>query len=118
MSDTDRLKEVHLNIQQLKREKKELMSMVKDELAQNERYQEILEAAENLRTEKKSIELTVKESAPTEAARIDELAIEIKSNEELLSDLAFNLLMANQTVEIEHDDNRYIPKFSVRFKKD
>lgn len=92
--------------------------MVKDELAQNERYQEILEEMENLRTEKKTIEITVKESSPNEAARIDELAVEIKSNEELLSDLAFNLLMANETVEIEHEENRYTPKFTVRFKKD
>lgn len=118
MSELDRLKEVHLLVQQLKHERKELQQTVKDALAQHERFQEILEEMEQLRAEKKSIEILVKEEAPTEAARMDELSIEIKSNEELLSDLAFNLLMANETVEIEHDEARYTPKFTVRFKKD
>lgn len=119
MSDHARLQEVHTEIHVMKTRKKELNTMQKDELAQHQRYQEIKEEMDALKVEKKAIETQIREQAPSEAQELDELKIEIKSTEELLSDLAMNLIMQNESVElVDEKMNRYVPTLHVKFKKD
>lgn len=119
MSNLSRLQEIHKEIRAMKKERKEIQSAWKDELAHHDRYQEVLEEAGKLKEEKREIETSIRSQSPHEAQRVEELAQEIKSQEELLSDLAVNLLMADETVELsDEDNNRYVPQFVVRFKKD
>lgn len=120
MSDQVRLGEVYRELQTAKNERKELKAAFREELEHNERYQEIKEQLDVLKAEKKSIENDVYAASPGDTQRIDDLSLEVKASEELLSDLAFNLLMSNQTVEIQDEEKqiRYIPKFKVTFQKD
>lgn len=120
MSDLSRLVETHRELQTMKKERKELKQAFKDELSHNERYQEIKEQLDELKLEKKAIENEVYAAAPGDVQRVEDLTTEIKSSEELLSDLAFNMIMDNQVVEIEDEETqvRYVPQFKVTFKKE
>jgi seryl-tRNA synthetase len=119
MSDQARLQEIHTELTNLKRRRKELAESIKDELAQHERYQALIEELTALKEEKKGIEATVREASPKEAAEFEDLKTEIKAQLELLSDLAMNLIMAEESVELVDDRmNRYTPVLVVRFKRD
>ena len=81
--------------------------------------EKIKEQMETLRAEKKSAEMQARESSPSDSQKLEDLETEIKANEELMSDLAFNLLMENKTVELTDEyHNRYTPHFVVKFKKE
>lgn len=119
MSDQTRLQEVYNELAELKEERKKLKEAIRDELKHHERYAQVADELATLKNEKKMIEVQVREAAPSDATRLDEIAVELKSNEELLSDLAFNLLMKNETVELtDQYANRFVPQFIVRFKKE
>ncbi len=120
MSDElTRLQEIMTETRNLKKERKEIKDGFKDELANNEAYQKIKEQMETLRAEKKSAEMQARESSPSDSQKLEDLETEIKANEELMSDLAFNLLMENKTVELTDEyHNRYTPHFVVKFKKE
>lgn len=120
MSDElTRLQDLMNETRILKKERKGIKDGFKDELAHHDTYQKIIEQMETMRSEKKSIETQVRESSPADSRKLEDFEMEIKANEELMSDLAFNLLMANRTVELKDEyDNRYVPHFSVKFKKE
>ena len=119
MSDRARLNKTYQDIKQMKKERKTIKDSWRDALQHDTRYQEVVEEMKSLREEKKRIEAEVIESSPRDAQKADELSFEIKSSEELVSDLALNLYMKDETVEIVDEyNNRYVPQFVVRFKKD
>ena len=119
MSDKNRLQEVYNELRELREERKKIKDAIKDELKHHERHTQVLDELATLKAEKKAIETHVAEQSPKDAQRLDEIAIEIKSNEELLSDLAFNLMMKDESVELtDQYSNRYVPQFVVRFRKD
>ncbi len=114
------LKDVFDRIQEKKKERKELTKMFQDELKHNGDYQKILEDIKTLREKKKSIENQAKANALADATQLDNLSEEIQGSTELLTDIALTKLMNRETVEIndEANDIRYVPAFSVRFKKE
>ncbi|HBK35005.1 hypothetical protein A2239_02500 [Candidatus Uhrbacteria bacterium RIFOXYA2_FULL_40_9] len=119
MSQLTRLQQTHKEIREMKKERKDIKTAWKDELQHNSRYQELLEELQTLKEEKKQIENHVREQTPGEISKVEDLTHEIKANEELMSDLAFNLLMKDEVVELTDEyNNRYVPQFMVRFKKD
>lgn len=119
MPDIARLQEIHNEMHGKKHRRKELAQTFKDELAQHARYQELLEELETLKIEKNSIENLVREAAPKDAAELEDLKVEIKADEELLSDLAMTLIMQNEIVELVDEQlNRYVAHMLVKFKKD
>lgn len=119
MPDITRLQELHTEVTGKKQRRKELSNTFKDELAQHERYQQILEEMDALKAEKRGIEDTIRAGAPKESAELDDLKIEIKADEELMSDLAMTLIMQNETVElVDPHMNRYVAHLHVKFKKD
>ena len=119
MSHLSRLQKTHKEIREMKKERKDIKASWKDELQNDARYQELLEELQTLKDEKKQIEKRVHEQAPGELSKVEDLTHEIKSNEELMSDLAFNMLMKEEQVELSDEyNNRYVPQFLVRFKKD
>ncbi len=119
MSDKARLQEVFAEIKKLKKQRKDIKDLFKNELAHHERYQQLKEEMDTLKAEKKSIETQVRESSPTESLKLQDIEVELKANEELLSDLAFNLLMKDESVELEDEyKNRLVPQFLVKYKKE
>lgn len=113
------LQEVHDRLRAKKREKSEIQKAFKDELANNPRYQQVAEQLKTLKEEKKSIENQAWASASADAQKLDLLTLDIQSDREMLSDIALNMYTKGETVEIVDAQNvRWVPKFSVAFKKD
>ncbi|MBI5370274.1 hypothetical protein HZA85_03740 [Candidatus Uhrbacteria bacterium] len=111
------LDEVYKRIQESKKRQKEIRQMLKDELAHHTRYQEILEEAKTLREEKKAIEQSIRGQSP-DFLELEELKLEIQTDEELLSDVALNMYMKEETVEIVDEfEQTWHPIFKVSFKK-
>lgn len=114
----NQLEEVYKSLEANKKKRREIAKMYKDELVNNQRHQEISEQLKELREEKKSIENQIK-SGTKDFQELDDLRLEIQSETELLSDLALNMYMKNQTVEItDEHDNKWLPVFKVTFKKE
>lgn len=115
----ERLQDLHTEMRAKKDERKKIKQAIKDELKHHSRYGELVDELTALRSEKKSIETQVRESVPADAARLADLDIEIKADEELMSDLAMNLILKNQSVELKDEyENRYLPLMKVIFKKE
>ncbi|MFA5853716.1 MAG: hypothetical protein WC866_01380 [Patescibacteria group bacterium] len=113
------LEEVHGRLRVKAREKSELQKAFKDELANNPRYQQISEQLKVLKEEKKSIENQVWAASSADAQKLDLLALDIKSDREMLSELALNMYVKGETVQIVDEyQARWVPKFAVTFKKD
>lgn len=92
-------------------------SMIKDQLAAHARYQEIAEEIAKLREEKKALEKEM--WAPADIQELEALKLDIKDDHEMLADIALNMYIANEPVEIVDELNgRWVPVFAVRFKKD
>jgi hypothetical protein len=112
------LQDIHRRLEELKRRRRELNRMFRDELAQNEQYQKIVEDLKVLREKKKSIENAAKAACFAEADELDRIKEQVASEREIMSDVALNLYVEGKTVEIVEEDARYVPQFSVKFKKE
>ena len=112
------LQEVFNRIRETKQEQKEIRKMYKDSLNNSREYQELIEKLDALKQRKKAIETELKEDNSNNFKKLDALRMHVKTDNEMLSDMALNKLMAGETVEIVDGDNqRYEPLFTVRFKK-
>ena len=112
------IQEIFNRIQEAKNKQKDLRTSYKDALQNSLEYQEIAEKIKTLRQRKKQIEITVKEQFAGELTKLDDLAIDIASDNELLTDLSMNQLMKGESIELEDQSgNRYEPVFKVVFKK-
>lgn len=113
------LPDIHARLKEKKRERKELLKAFKDELAHNPRHAQIVEQMKILKEEKKSIENQAWSQSSADAQKVDLLALDIKSDKELLADVALNMMVAGEKVEVIDDLNqRWTPEFSVNMKKD
>lgn len=111
------LNEVYQRIQANKKRQKELRQILKDELSHHARYQELLEEIKTLREEKKGIEQQV-QAQSSDAEELEELKMEIQTDTELLADIALNMYVKDETVEIiDEYDQTWHPIFKVSFKK-
>lgn len=113
------IEEVYRRLEANKKEVREINKMIKDQLVHIERHKEVVEELKALREEKKSLESQVKADSLSEMNRLDDLKIEVATDKELLSDLALNKYVSNENVEIVDEyDNRWVPIFSVTFRKE
>ena len=113
------LKDVYVQLQLKKKERKELTNVFQDELKHNGEYQELVKQIKTLREKKKSIEDTAKASALHDVKKLDGLKEDIAGSIELLSDIALTKFLNREQVEIvDEENNRLVPQFSVRFKKE
>ncbi len=111
------LEEVYKRLEKNKKRKREIGKMLTDELSHSSRHKEIKEELKTLREEKKAIEQTVQAGNPDFKA-LEELKAEIQTDTEVLSDIALNMYMKDQTVEIVDEyDQTWFPTFKVSFKK-
>jgi vacuolar-type H+-ATPase subunit I/STV1 len=111
------LNEIHRRLEDLKKRRRELNRMFKDELEHNEEYQKIVEQLKTLRDKKKSIENVAKVAAFREMDELERVKEQIKDDTQLLTDLALNKYISGESVEIIEDETRFVPEFSVKFKK-
>lgn len=112
------LHEIHNRLQEKKSQRREIKQSFQDILRNNARYMEIVEEIQKLRAEKKGIENEIL-SRDLDMDRLEEIGNDIKTDVLLLADVALNMYVSNQTVEIVDEYNaRWVPLFSVRFKKD
>lgn len=102
-------------------EKKKQVSVIKkkykEELSTSVEYGRIREDLEKLRARKKKYELATKQQAGANFERIDELALAVRQDAQLLSDVALTSIMKGERVEIKDDRAEYEPVFTVRFRK-
>ncbi len=112
------LKEVFSRIKDTKQKQKEIRRMYKDALAQNMEYGKLIEQLDQMKARKKEIENDIKHEMEADIQKLDAYRMHIKTDQEMMSDLAINQLMSGETVElVDENDQKYEPVFSVRFKK-
>ncbi|MDP2631269.1 MAG: hypothetical protein Q8P30_00695 [Candidatus Uhrbacteria bacterium] len=111
------LEEVYTRLDENKKKRRDINKMYKDELSHSVRHKDLLEEIKVLRDEKKSIENEIKEGSP-EFRELEDIKIDIQTDQELLSDIALNMYTNKEIVEIiDEYDNKWYPVFKVAFKK-
>lgn len=112
------LQDIFSQLEDTKRQQREIRRAYREALAQSPSYQQQLTEWQAARDKKRTIEQAIKSEFSSELEKLDRLALEIKSNTEVLSEAAFNQLVRGETVRVT-DTNlvEYEPVFSVRFKK-
>ncbi|MBP9827764.1 hypothetical protein KBC55_01275 [Patescibacteria group bacterium] len=111
------LEEVFSRLVAKKKELRDIKRSYQDALKNSQQYQEILEEMENLKAKKKALQNELLSEA-LDKARHEELAVDIKTDNELLTDLVLTKFLAGEVVEVVDDFNvKLVPQFKVSFKK-
>jgi hypothetical protein len=114
----EKLEEVYTRLVQNKKELRDLRKMISDEFTHIPRYQEIKDEIKVLREELKGIENGVKAGSSTEVTKMEDLKIDITADTEMLADIALNMYVKNEPVEIVDENNQtWHPEFKVNFKR-
>lgn len=114
-----KLDEVFFRIQKTKREQKKIRDAYKDALGSYPSYKKVIDEFNELKEKKKKIETEVKADFRSDFTKLEDLKIDLDTDNEMLSDLAISQLMKGETVKITDEENQieYEPKFNVRFQK-
>jgi hypothetical protein len=105
-------------IQENKKKLKDLKQAYKDALSTSQAYEEATETLKTMKEKKKAIETATKEQFSGEFTQMEDLKIDIESDNEMISDIALTTMMKGETVQItDQYDNEYEPQFTVKFKK-
>ena len=111
------VQEVFIAIQEKKKTQREVRRMYTDAIESSGEYRELTEKMEKLRERKKQLEAAAWIEAGSKD-RYETTKLDIKSDREMLSDLAISQLMSGETVKVvDADNHEYEPRFSVSFKK-
>ncbi|MBD3311764.1 MAG: hypothetical protein GF349_04730 [Candidatus Magasanikbacteria bacterium] len=112
------IQQIFDRIQEHKQKQKDIKAAYKDALESSGEYREIKDELKQLRERKKQIENTIKEQFSSEFTKLEDLKIDIESDNELLSDIAVTKMMKGEAIEIkDKNGNEYEPRFTVKFKK-
>lgn len=104
-------------LQERKNQVKVVRRKYKEELAASTEYQHILEDTQKLREKKKKYEQVVREQAGAAFSKLDELALSIRQDSQMLSDVALTSIMKGERVEVKDSHSEYEPVFTVRFRR-
>ncbi|MDO8509973.1 MAG: hypothetical protein Q7S24_02415, partial [bacterium] len=80
------VQEIFNRMQVIKKQQKDIKSAFNDALKQNSELVEIMEKIKALQVKKKQIEISVKQDFSGEFTKLDDLKIDINSDQELLTD--------------------------------
>lgn len=112
------LQEIFSRIIETKKKQKDIRTAYADALAASLEYKELNDKMKTLREKKKQIEGAIKQEFSSEITKLEDFAIDLAGDMELLSDAALSKLMKGETVEVTDEyENKYEPAFSVKFKK-
>ena len=113
-----KLQEIHARIRAKKDEKRKVNVIFKDVLAQSKPYQDVLEELKELKVKKTRIENEIRSDFTKELEQLEKIAIDVKSDEMLLTDLSLTMLMKGQSLDLmDENDVQYEPVFKITFKK-
>jgi hypothetical protein len=104
-------------LQEKRRTQSQIRKQYKDALMASSEYQKILDEANKLRAKKRAYELSVKEQSEAQFKRLDDLALTIRQDTQMLSDVALTAIMKGDRIEVRDDRAEYEPVFAVRFRK-
>lgn len=112
------LKEIHARIRAKKDEKRKVNVIFKDVMDQSKPYQDVLDEMKKLKVKKTQIETELRSDFGKEMEQLERLAIDLKSDEVLLTDLSLTMLMKGQSLDLtDENDVKYEPIFRITFKK-
>ncbi len=112
------LKEIHSRIRAKKDERKKVNVIFRDVLSQSKPYQDVLEEIKKLKVKKTQIETELRSDFGKEMEQLERLAIDLKSDEVLLTDLSLTMLMKGQPLDLTDEyDVKYEPNFKITYKK-
>ncbi len=112
------IQEVFIRIQENKKKLKDLKSTYKEALESATGYKDVVEQLKTLREKKKQIEISVKADFSGEFTQMEDLQIDIQSDQEMLSDIALTSVMKGETVSVKDQyEQEFEPTFAVKFKK-
>lgn len=113
-----KLQEIYNRIRASKAERKKVNVIFKDVLAQSKPYQDVLEELKDLKEKKLRIETEIRADFAKELEKLEKIALDMKSDEMLLTDVALTMLMKGQNIELtDEHDQKYEPVFKINFKK-
>lgn len=112
------IQEVYNRAEAIKAKMKDIRAAYKATLNGTPDYAHTLEQLKVLKEKKKQIENAVKQEMVNDLKRLEDMAIDLASDEELLSDIALSQYVKGETVVVEDQyGNKYDPAFKVKFKK-
>ncbi len=119
MSDAQsRIKELHNEILASEKKKKEIMTVIKEAYQKSKEFEELMEQMKTFRARKKQIEEGIRKEYSAEFNSLDDLKTDIKDSKMVLSDLIWNELIKNNSVEVtDQYDNKLVPQVIVTLKK-
>lgn len=116
---SEQLQIIFDRVVETKKKIKDIQAAYKEALDSSEEYKEIKGKMDTLRARKKQIENSIKENFSGELTKLDDLRIDLSSDQQMLSDAAFNHLVKGDTVQVlDQYNNKYEPVFKVSFKKE
>lgn len=112
------LKDVLQRIRATKQEKRRLGESLRDVLAQSKPYQDVVEEWKDVKAKKARLETEIRQEFVKELEKAEKLAADLKTDTQLLSDMALTKFMKGETIDIvDENDVKYEPVFKVTFKK-
>lgn len=120
MSDAQqKIRELHQEILTAQKKKKDLGKVIRDAQGNYKEYADIAEQIKKLRERKKQLDAQIRNEYSGEFSDIESVKIDIKDSRMVLSDLIWNELAKNHSVEIvDEDNNRYVPQVIVTLKRE
>ncbi|HOX96847.1 MAG TPA: hypothetical protein PL066_00625 [bacterium] len=113
-----KIKEIYNRIQENKGKLKELKTSAKDVLSNDFTYSKMKAELDEKRKELKILEKQLITSNMINYDQMENFKIDIKTDEELLKDVALSMLMKNEQVElVDKYENKYVPELKVAFKR-
>lgn len=114
-----RISELHRDIQSALQKRKDLTQIIKDALSQSKEYQDLMDELSKIRARKKEVELAIRNQYSSEFNELEDVKLDIKDMKMVLSDLMWNELLKNNSVEVtDQYENRYVPQVLVTLKKE
>ena len=112
------IQELYNRILEKRKKRKELNNMIRDAYVNDPKYREKKENMLAIRQSLKQLELSLKTDYEKEVEQLEALDDDIKTDIDMLSDLALNKILENKEVELKDEyDNVYTPELKVSFKK-
>ncbi|PIR04162.1 MAG: hypothetical protein COV59_03180 [Candidatus Magasanikbacteria bacterium CG11_big_fil_rev_8_21_14_0_20_39_34] len=112
------LQEIFVRIEENKKKLREINKAYREALSSVSEYTDVSDELKTFRERKKQIENTVKEQFSKEFIQMDDIKIDIESDQEMLTDITLNQYVKGQSVSVNDQyENEYEPVFTVKFKK-
>lgn len=112
------IQDVFNQIQVVKKQQKEIKAAFREAMLSSTEHKELTEQIKATKEKKQKVEATIREEFSKELDKLDELKLELESQNLMLNDIALTKFMNGESIEIvDAYNNAYEPIFSVKFKK-